>query len=350
MIESVNIENFRCFRKLMVNGLRRINIIVGANASGKTVFLEAIFLASAASPEIALRLRSWRGLGEQIQLSRNRRDYESLWEDLFFRLDQKKTIRIALKGSPERNRSLLIHYETEGTVALPLGEQRIDATTIVPIVFEWTRNSQAAFTSKPEVTEKGFVVPGGDISFPSMFYSTVVKAATPKETATRYSDLSKQGREHLIVEALRRDYPYIENLSVEIGAGIPMVHAKVRSIDAKIPVALVSQGLGQLLNYLLAIATSPHGVVLIDEIESGFYFDKLSDLWATLFHFSCSYNTQVFATTHSRECLRALHSVIRDNEREFCLLRAQREDGECTLRRIEGPDLRSAIEHEVEIR
>ncbi len=150
--------------------------------------------------------------------------------------------------------------------------------------------------------------------------------------------------------ALRREYPFIDSLSVEIGAGIPMVYAKLRSMDVKIPVALVSQGLGQLLNYLLAIATSTQGVVLIDEIESGFYYDKLSGVWSTLFHFSSSYDAQIFVTTHSRECLRALLSVIRDNEREFCLLRAQKEDGECTLHRIGGPDLRSAIEHEVEIR
>jgi len=350
MIESIQIHNFRCFRKLSVDGLRRINIIVGANASGKTALLEAVFLASGASPQLVLKLKTWRGMGEEVQLSRNRRDYESLWEDLFFGFDQKQIISIALKGSPERTRDLIIRYETHGTLALPLGEQAIDATAVVPIIFEWTKNSQVEFTSKPEITEKGFLVPSGGVSYPCTFYSTIVKAATPRETAARYSELSKLGKENLIVAALRRDYSYIEGLSVEIGAGIPMVYAKVRSIDVKIPVALVSQGLGQLLNYLLAIASSPRGIVLIDEIETGFYHERLASVWSSLFHFGNSYDTQLFVTTHSRECLRALLSVLRDNEREFCLIRAQREDGECTLRRIEGTDFRSALEDEVEIR
>ena len=42
MIESLRIENFRCFKALELHGLKRINAIVGDNATGKTVLLEAI--------------------------------------------------------------------------------------------------------------------------------------------------------------------------------------------------------------------------------------------------------------------------------------------------------------------
>ena len=45
MITSLEVENFRGFRKIELSDLRRINIIVGDNSSGKTAFLEAIFLA-----------------------------------------------------------------------------------------------------------------------------------------------------------------------------------------------------------------------------------------------------------------------------------------------------------------
>jgi len=41
-ITSVDVENFRCFKKLRVEGLAAVNLIVGANNSGKTVLLEAI--------------------------------------------------------------------------------------------------------------------------------------------------------------------------------------------------------------------------------------------------------------------------------------------------------------------
>jgi hypothetical protein len=41
-ITSVEIENFRCFQKLRVDGLAPVNLIVGENNAGKTVLLEAI--------------------------------------------------------------------------------------------------------------------------------------------------------------------------------------------------------------------------------------------------------------------------------------------------------------------
>lgn len=44
MIEKLRIENFRCFKSVFLEGLRRVNIIVGRNASGKTVLLESIKL------------------------------------------------------------------------------------------------------------------------------------------------------------------------------------------------------------------------------------------------------------------------------------------------------------------
>ena len=42
MIDKLSIENFRCFKSVQLWDLKRVNIIVGENASGKTVLLEAI--------------------------------------------------------------------------------------------------------------------------------------------------------------------------------------------------------------------------------------------------------------------------------------------------------------------
>jgi AAA ATPase domain len=44
MVTSVEIRNFRGFEEIAVSDLASINIIVGDNASGKTAFLESIYL------------------------------------------------------------------------------------------------------------------------------------------------------------------------------------------------------------------------------------------------------------------------------------------------------------------
>ncbi|MFZ0862026.1 MAG: AAA family ATPase, partial [Candidatus Sulfotelmatobacter sp.] len=39
MIESLTIENFRCFEKTTISDLRRVNVVVGNNGAGKTALL-----------------------------------------------------------------------------------------------------------------------------------------------------------------------------------------------------------------------------------------------------------------------------------------------------------------------
>jgi predicted ATP-dependent endonuclease of OLD family len=61
-ISSIDIENFRCFKKLRVEGLASVNLIVGANNSGKTALLEAIeAVVSPDSPFLLYRASFERG-------------------------------------------------------------------------------------------------------------------------------------------------------------------------------------------------------------------------------------------------------------------------------------------------
>src|SRR5579872_1641950 len=46
MIQSIHIEGYRGFTDFEMNGLGRVNLLVGANNSGKTSVLEALFLLS----------------------------------------------------------------------------------------------------------------------------------------------------------------------------------------------------------------------------------------------------------------------------------------------------------------
>jgi AAA15 family ATPase/GTPase len=134
MVESLEVKNFRCFQDLKLRGLRTINLIVGLNSSGKTSLLESIFIAAGANPEIAIRIRAFRGLGQMIQLSADRTVYESLWRDLFFNFNQSKTISCKLIGSPSNTRSLDISYTSLEPLTLPFGKDVGESPLIVPIM------------------------------------------------------------------------------------------------------------------------------------------------------------------------------------------------------------------------
>jgi len=96
MIREAKIDNFRCFESVRLDNLGMVNVVVGDSASGKTALLESILLGSSGNPEIALRMRLFRGLGATVPLKRTRASYESIWKDLFFRMEQNREIKIEL--------------------------------------------------------------------------------------------------------------------------------------------------------------------------------------------------------------------------------------------------------------
>src|SRR2546427_12204859 len=61
MITNTEIEGFRSFRRLSVNGLTLVNLFVGANNAGKTSILEAIELLAIGTPPALWRSPVRRG-------------------------------------------------------------------------------------------------------------------------------------------------------------------------------------------------------------------------------------------------------------------------------------------------
>jgi AAA domain len=142
MIESLEIENFRAFKKLSLAKLKPLNIIVGDNASGKTALLEAIFFATGPSPEIGVRMRQWRGfeVGGPIP---HTDIYEALWADLFCGFSKNAVIKIDLHGTRNDSRSLTIFYDKSEPITLPLSDKPASMpATYTPVTFRWESTRQ----------------------------------------------------------------------------------------------------------------------------------------------------------------------------------------------------------------
>src|SRR5829696_3746213 len=69
MFKKVRIQNFRQFRDLTLDNLAQINLITGANNTGKPSLLEAVFmLATPTNPETILTMAQLRGI-ERVTVS-----------------------------------------------------------------------------------------------------------------------------------------------------------------------------------------------------------------------------------------------------------------------------------------
>lgn len=62
MLTSVEITNYRGFKSYAMDGLRRVNLLVGKNNSGKTALLEGLqYFASGGDPAILAEIAERRG-------------------------------------------------------------------------------------------------------------------------------------------------------------------------------------------------------------------------------------------------------------------------------------------------
>jgi len=173
---------------------------------------------------------------------------------------------------------------------------------------------------------------------------------SPQENASLFSELSKDGRLQPVIDAMREEFPFVNTLSLEINSGFATVFAEVEGQKHRLPVGLISDGVHKLLTILLIIATSPNGTILIDEIEDGFYFKKMASTWKVIHGFAKANGTQIFATTHSQECLAALLPVLEANEDDFALIRASRSNGSIRFSVNDGRRFASALSQEFELR
>ena len=172
----------------------------------------------------------------------------------------------------------------------------------------------------------------------------------PQWLASRFSDLSREGETPPVVEALRSEFPFLRDLSLELDAGRASVFASIEGSKRKFPAALVSDGFNKLLSILLSIASASEGTLLIDQIEDGFYYKKLPSIWRIIHKFAKENGTQIFATTHSQECLDALLPTLEANEDDFALIRASRTNGSIRFSVNDGRRFASALSQEFELR
>ncbi|MBE1506066.1 AAA family ATPase [Rhizobium viscosum] len=352
MIRTLNVNNFRCFRELSAADCGLVNVIVGDNGVGKTTILEAIFAALNAGTDIAIRYRQQRGLEGNFTGSPKVIE-DAIFSDLFFQKDTTKAISIELSGDGPEARSLYISRSQGGTMFLPAFMGETSGTTgLGTLLFQWkdaTGNVRpASFQINPNGSV-GFGNTGEDL--PDFFYFSSMQPIGAQETAGRFSELSKARRSKDFVGAFVREYPWIEDLNIEVVGGAPVLHATVTGIDEKIPVANVSGAISRIIAILLAITAHPGGVVLVDELENGVYYKHYGSVWRSVLSFCRSSRTQIFTTTHSLEWLTALVEAAGKDVSDIMLWRVERSEGGAPLlRTFTGKQLKAGLEIGGELR
>lgn len=320
MYHSFSIKNFRCFDDLTLEGLGRINLIGGRNNIGKTALLEALWAHSGAKePERVLLLDAGRGLV----------DPDIVVKNLFCGFDSSAVIELCAQGDwGAAPRHLTIYAEENPWISIP-GNPTIGIPSVVSqkrIVLDYLDEAGIKAESKawferhsdnPSGLKIGydrnwpespvFLPPASFIPASSLDYRTA--------NVGHYSELERIGQQDGVLQTLQILEPKLQRLTVLAAGTEPRIYADVGT-KPLIPLQIMGEGMARILSLALSIASSPGGMVMVDEIENGLHYTVMEKVWKSIAAFARHYDVQLFATTHSHHCIQSACRAFAADEEE----------------------------------
>jgi hypothetical protein len=310
-ITSLEVENFRCFKKLHVPGLTPVNLFVGANNSGKTALLEAIeAVASTDSPFLLYRsshergeFRSRRGADEDTVEFEPRHWFHGhrLEEGATFTLRASWRLPLLVARTLLRVPDDLQAPFTPGGFMLSIDRP----------------GSRARLPTLP-LTADGFLGAGPPSRFvrhglrllPPVGFVTTDRLF-PAELLPIWTAVVLTPSEERTTEALRLVDPSVDRIAISGNGDGVSTQVLLRGANAPIPLGSLGEGVSRILTLALHLAATQGGFLLIDEIENGLHWSVLPKVWRFLVETARTLDVQVFATTHSKDCLEALADLQR---------------------------------------
>ena len=366
MYHYFRLKNFRILEDLELDDLRRVTLIGGRNGTGKTTVLEGLFIhCGGGNPKLVIKVDAMRGIASVSVNLADRR--ESLWDSVFRDFDNTRQIELVGRESGNGDRSITIRVVTDldDLMKIPSftnnggGAQDDEAedgpvstytpTQVLELVYqEKGRTSKALAIVDPSGHSTRPVV-GPPPPFPAYFIPARQRLGLDEEAQT-FDKVQRYGLVESLSEIVRLVCPTLERLMLGFPVDKPVIMADVGR-PRPVPVALLGDGAGRLLSAAMRIITARDGVLLLDEFENGIHYSALKPVWAALAKLCREHNTQLIATTHSRECVLAAHAAFsEDDPYDLAYYRLDNRDGKIVSVRYDQESLEASLDLGLEIR
>ena len=119
----------------------------------------------------------------------------------------------------------------------------------------------------------------------------------------------------------------------------------------EIPLSTLGEGVYRIFCVAASLAAAKGLHLLVDEIDTGLHYSRLADMWRMVIKSAIDLDVQVFATTHSLDCIRALDEACAHADEyaaEVALFSIDRRMDEAV--RYDGKELDVVVRHEIEVR
>lgn len=342
MLNSLHIKNFRSLKNFHVPRLGRVNLIVGKNNSGKSTVLEALRIYAG---------NANRSLLEAIAIEHDERirvleedsgdisesfPFDAFFTGRKFPDQEEESIFIGQNindlDAIQIQHGFLVEYEETATSSggenfSRIIRRQISRKEMIDTDIELT--SQALFVKKGD---KGYQLRFDqavnrlrsaaiqEIPFPTPCGVVPTRFVSASELADEWDRIVLTEYEEIVVNALKLINVDFEGLAFvnqddysggRLGMRKVNRIAKVRLGSTSIPVPLNSMGDGisRILQLILKVFSARGGILLIDEFENGLHYSIQTQVWKLIFELALKLNIQVFATTHSWDCIASFSQV-----------------------------------------
>ena len=326
-LHSFAVRGFRALSSLDLDSLGSINLLVGKNNTGKTTVLEALRIYFSSDP----RLRIFNLLNSREEFTRSRRTsgIRSSNTDPGFVM----SFDALFTGRQELTVGQEFHLG-------PMGDEEGQ----LKVGFVWITRDESAEEYEParyHVLEDpdsnteavpGYIVvrDGRTILGPLDRFTAIMSrrqlrlnldedvvylpsnGMTMREIGEIWDLIALTDEEDEVVRGLRIIAPEIEKLVLIQSpqeATQRMLMAKLSSFTTPVPFKSLGEGTVHFLSLILALIQAKNGVALLDEVENGVHHSVQDVMWKLIMEQASKLNVQVFATTHSQDCVNGFESA-----------------------------------------
>ncbi len=367
ILTSFKVQNFRAFDDLVIEKLGRVNLIVGKNSVGKTCLLDALSLyAHRGNPGLIWDMLSSRdeytyspvrGVSEPESYITNVRHIFNGREE---QKDGYGKIYLGSLDDPEKAIRISLDYYVSET-----NEEGIRTLHLVRLPEEFTEieNAVLRFTVEAGEHQKQSYHIDPDYARRRMgrpelreIKSTFIPAngLDRRQVAALWDSITLTDAEADVLSSLQVIDQDIERLSLvgeREGPSERYPLIKVATIENPVPLKSMGGGLVRAFGITLALVNVSNGILLIDEFESGLHYSVQYDLWRLVLSIARRLNVQVFATTHSWDCVEAFQQAsIEEKSEEGMLIRMEKKGSSIVPTLFDERRLSIATREQIEIR
>ncbi|SDI10438.1 ATPase/GTPase, AAA15 family [Chryseobacterium taeanense] len=289
------VENFKKFDSLEVKDIGQFNLIVGDNNVGKTCFLEALLFDKSKALFAINILDSLRRRGL-----------------LEYKTSADNNISITSSLNERRIKNRILKNVDEGVAIFSYIDEK-DQNLLNKIILK-----SSFYSSKRIDNDLDFF--HNNISFDEIKNVSKYLNITPfigfnslftEDIYSLYNNIkTKSDKENLIRTIQVIDTNIID---VELRQNFEDLNLvfllSFKNKDEFIPVNYLGDGFKRIFYIILKIMSLKGKRIMIDEIETGIHYSRQKDFWSNILKICNELDVQLFASTHSKECIQAFYEA-----------------------------------------